>query len=197
MLSNFFGRKKKSASVGIDNAPKYMIPPSRPYNPPLVRGEPIETAVKTKLQIANAIADELPRIYKQHKARAEITGKPNPFERLIYHIDPATIPDSEHLRRTAEARLAQLARREQSAVNRNLGLVMAEARGIPRDVVLNHISPFLQPTEIEQRDYLQAIKDETARGTRISRSVMDKVPQIMEYPDIPITREQERVLGDF
>ena len=197
MLSNFFGRKKKSASVGIDTTPKYMIPPSRPYNPPLVRGEPIETAIKTKLQIANAVADELPRIYKQTKTRAEASGVPNPFERLIYHLDPATIPDSEHLRRTAESRLAYLAKREQGAVNRNLGLVMAEARGIPRDVVLNHISPFLQPTEREQERYLQAIQDETARGTRISRSVMDKVPQLMEYPDVPITFEQERVLGDF
>ena len=193
-MKSFFGFKRRSASVGVDTRPKYMIPPSRPFNPPFDRRDTMETAIKSRLQTADDVAVELPKIYKQAKATAEKqTGKPNAIERLIFLMDPSTIPDSEISRRQRERNLAYLANTEQNAVNNNLGLVSAEARGITRDVVLNHISPFLQPTKEDHRGYLRTIQDDTLHGTH--RGVMANFPQLLEYPDVPITEAQSRVLN--
>lgn len=97
----------------------------------------------------------------------------NPLVRAIYHLAPAVIPNEEQARRIYNERLRHLGQREAKNLATNYGLVATEAIGVPRDVVLSHIAPFLQPNQTEI-------------ATRRGKEYIEGLADLMDYPtDVP------------
>lgn len=170
--------------------PLYMNPPENemPYSAPNAdRISKLASAgMKSELSVASEMAKAIKPQYDEVNRRYDIRHPPpNPFVRGIYFLAPNARPDAE-LMRLADKNLYKMSEKKLAGItNANYGLLAAEARGVPRDVVLNNISSFLQPSEREYRDYPNTQYDNT-------------VNQYLSYPtNVPLTAEQLAVLGDY
>lgn len=170
--------------------PLYMNPPEHemPYSAPDAdRITKLASAgMKSELSVANEMAKAIKPQYDEINRRYDIRNPPpNPFVRGIYFLAPNARPNDELMRladknlyKKSEKKLADIA-------NANYGLLATEARGLPRDVVLNHISSFLQPSQQQFQNYPNTQYDNT-------------VNEYLSYPtNVPLTAEQQSVLGDY
>lgn len=183
-------RRRNAPVAPAPYQPKYLTPPvlSMPYSSPNSdRIMKLFTAdQKERLSNAYEMAKGVRTHYDNKKRLYDIVNPPpNPFVRGVYFLDPNSRPNAELLRLANKNTLDREERKLSKAANTNYGLVAVEARGIPRDVVLSHISPFLQPTEQEYANRPRTIYDDTMK-------------RYLEYPtDVPLTDAQERVLGNY
>ena len=145
MFPNPFGRSAPIAPAAfLPNSTSITDPDARKQ---LVRAELLGKTIARQVQQMEKPAPNL-----------------NPFVRAIYHLAPSVIPNEEQARRIYNERVRRLGQREAKNLATNYGLVATEAMGVPRDVVLSHIAPFLQPssTQIARRrdkEYVEGLAD--------------------------------------
>lgn len=112
------------------------------------------------------------------------TGGPNPFTTPLYFIPRGQALESDLERFSNNIRfnrtLQNVGREGMDRLGENFGLLAMEAKGVPRDVVLNNIAPYLQPSRDAELDDLGLIVPKKMAGE------LTGITNMMTLADYPI-----------
>jgi hypothetical protein len=167
MLSNPF-RRSAPIAPDVRIRPLYMNPPvnEMPYSSPNSDKDTklASAEMKSKLSAAYEMAKAVKPQYDKINSRFDIRNPPpNPFIRGIYFLAPNVRPDEELQRLFTKDLYKKEEKKLTDITNANYGLLAAEARGIPRDVILNNISPYIQPSKRQYDKSPDTIFDDTVK----------------------------------